>query len=825
MPAQQQPRRTESIMDSVPLRSIMISDFRGLNGTRTLPLDAPIVLLHGPNGAGKTSVLSALELGLTGQIRSMRRQDPRYTAHLPSLGRDFATVRAHVSESFQNSDAPASPLTAGGSRIEGSIALTAEAANFYGERCYLDQASLGRLLELYQHRESREESALARFVNELLGLEQLDALRAGLQDANDLRSLKNLADRLDDAADEAQRATAELAESTDRLDEASAEVDRTRAAASAAAQSLGLSLSGELPDEVADEDLLRAIRRAVADGDFVIERTRLLEVQRDLIALGGRIDAFAARPSTQDLADARDRLDQAEQRLKLWGAEEGSEIQSWQRAVRAAGVVLNADAGADVRAGLDRALIQTRRQLDSQAALRTRQEAARAQIDTDRARLEALQNHLFDAQEHATALVEGLATIRAAIVSESCPVCDRDYSEVDSGHLGAHVDAKVAQLSQQGQRLIDLRRERDQLAATVARDEAELGETAAGILQPSELQNLEQRATNLERLQEAWEVLRPAVDIGRSLRGAVRGARFSVEDLEAASSEEQYARTELARCAAGLGRPAPNDGHSVQAIWADLSEAVDARLGELGKIAERTRTAAESTELLDQALKRHTDAVARVATAAQRKSRWEASVKEGKRRQAVARAVYNAATDARATVVQRVFTHSLNRVWQSVFTRLAPHEGFIPAFGIPTSSKTGLDLTLQTIHRSGGEGGSPQMMLSAGNLNTAALSLFLALHLAVEPVVPCLVLDDPVQAMDEVHVAQFAGLIRVLAKQHERQVIIAVHERELFDYLAFELSPAYEGDELLTIELGERSLDQDGGVTRHVWTPDPAIAG
>ena len=116
------------------------------------------------------------------------------------------------------------------------------------------------------------------------------------------------------------------------------------------------------------------------------------------------------------------------------------------------------------------------------------------------------------------------------------------------------------------------------------------------------------------------------------------------------------------------------------------------------------------------------------------------------------------------------------------------------------------------------------MMLSAGNLNTAALSLFLALHLAMQPVVPCLVFDDPVQAMDEVHVAQFAGLIRILAKQHDRQVVIAVHERELFDYLTLELSPAYEGDELITIELGERAADEDEGITRHRWTPDPAIA-
>ena len=116
------------------------------------------------------------------------------------------------------------------------------------------------------------------------------------------------------------------------------------------------------------------------------------------------------------------------------------------------------------------------------------------------------------------------------------------------------------------------------------------------------------------------------------------------------------------------------------------------------------------------------------------------------------------------------------------------------------------------------------MMLSAGNLNTAALSLFLALHLAVEPIVPCLVFDDPVQAMDEVHVAQFAALIRLLAKQNGRQVIIAVHERELFDYLSLELSPAHEGDELITIELGERATEEDQGIIRHGWAPDSALA-
>ena len=91
-------------------------------------------------------------------------------------------------------------------------------------------------------------------------------------------------------------------------------------------------------------------------------------------------------------------------------------------------------------------------------------------------------------------------------------------------------------------------------------------------------------------------------------------------------------------------------------------------------------------------------------------------------------------------------------------------------------------------------------MLSAGNLNTAALTIFLALHLSVKPTLPWLVVDDPVQSMDEVHIAQFAALLRTLSKQHSRQVIIAVHEKPLFDYLTLELSPAFRDDRLITIE-------------------------
>jgi DNA repair protein SbcC/Rad50 len=114
---------------------------------------------------------------------------------------------------------------------------------------------------------------------------------------------------------------------------------------------------------------------------------------------------------------------------------------------------------------------------------------------------------------------------------------------------------------------------------------------------------------------------------------------------------------------------------------------------------------------------------------------------------------------------------------------------------------------LITIHRFGGSGGSPGAMLSAGNLNTAALTLFIALHLTVAEQLPWLILDDPVQSMDDVHITHFAALLRTLSKQHRRQIIIAVDDRQLFEFLRLELSPAFEGDTLRTLELSRGATD------------------
>jgi exonuclease SbcC len=69
-------------MTDVLLRHLEITNFRSIKGTVQAPLDAKVVVVHGENGAGKTSLLSAIELALTGRVISLQRADPQYMSQL-----------------------------------------------------------------------------------------------------------------------------------------------------------------------------------------------------------------------------------------------------------------------------------------------------------------------------------------------------------------------------------------------------------------------------------------------------------------------------------------------------------------------------------------------------------------------------------------------------------------------------------------------------------------------------------------------------------------------------------------------------------------------
>jgi DNA repair protein SbcC/Rad50 len=200
-------------------------------------------------------------------------------------------------------------------------------------------------------------------------------------------------------------------------------------------------------------------------------------------------------------------------------------------------------------------------------------------------------------------------------------------------------------------------------------------------------------------------------------------------------------------------------------------------------------------------LARRKDADDRVAVDEAGHRRADEALSRAARIRADAQVIKSQVETVRSRIIGKEFNDRLNRLWRDLFVRLAPNEPYVPAFRVPTESTHRLQPKLITTHRSGGAGGTPGPMLSAGNLNTAALTLFIALHLTVAEQLPWLILDDPVQSTDDVHIAHFAALLRTLSKQHRRQILIAVHDRQLFEYLKLELGPAFEGDSLRTLEL------------------------
>ena len=185
-------------------------------------------------------------------------------------------------------------------------------------------------------------------------------------------------------------------------------------------------------------------------------------------------------------------------------------------------------------------------------------------------------------------------------------------------------------------------------------------------------------------------------------------------------------------------------------------------------------------------------------------------------------AVREAAGQTTRALIERTFDDHLNALVSDIYFRLVRDERFRPWI---TSKGTIRSLTAAVNAYVDGVKVAEDIasIVSSANLNKVALSLFIALHLASSTQPRTLVLDDPVQSMDDVHATNLAALFRSLAYHPTtpRQLILAVHDKALFDYLALELGPTKEGETLVEVRVTRESKDE---VTvrsgARSWQPD-----
>jgi DNA repair exonuclease SbcCD ATPase subunit len=158
----------------------------------------------------------------------------------------------------------------------------------------------------------------------------------------------------------------------------------------------------------------------------------------------------------------------------------------------------------------------------------------------------------------------------------------------------------------------------------------------------------------------------------------------------------------------------------------------------------------------------------------------------------------DASVEARVEVTQRRF-NSVKPLVENIYRRLDPHPSF-----------KSLDFELDTYYRRGatsprvtdpvtGVSADPLLVFSTSQANIAALSYFLAIGQASgDTRLPFLLLDDPVQSMDDVNVLGFADLCRHLRR--ERQLVISTHERRFSNLLERKLAPRSEGESAIVIQ-------------------------
>lgn len=807
------------------LKSLSIKNFRSIRGSVVIPLDAQVVLVHGTNGMGKTSVMSAIELGLTGSIAHLDDQSKyhEYLTHIDTAG---GSIQLAVEGMGGRSTGAGQVAFAPGSFDATPVLDTAD-ASFFAERCYLPQAVLGRLLDIYDQRQTTN-SRLTEFVKELLRLDGLDALVDGLDHAFNVTRIRKLApvykqleeargllekqlERERSSVESAQRATTER---ISRLNELLAVLNLTAVPAGGGFDVA--ALRARVGDRDSDQAEFASVTQQSSEVASLLKRleqssvgnpdVEIAALERDVAAIGSEYQTWLTGPGAQ-IIEALDAL---------------SDFRSGLSPLVGAGVE------DQVRDALTWCVVEIdrcQRALDQHDTASQLLTMARTTIQRATTRIGEINQALEAGAKDARTLAAALAGVVPHVEGDMCPVCNRDYAEVDQGSLTAHIAATIASLTSEAGRLQALSAERaseSERLTTARRDEST---AERSVLDPEALLNLRRRQSAIASIRSRLEPLQQDAADGRSHSIRLDAARRSLAITRRTGLQSASLLPEInAAVERATGLLTTNFSSLREALVA-ANSALSGRLRTV-KAALSSRVSVESeldqyvreVQLLSDRVARTTELEGRVATM---KGAFSL-IGEVRER---AKTIANAATSVRSQIARDVFSGSLNMVWRDLFVRLAPNEQFVPQFRLPDQGDGKVAAVLETFHRSGQASGPPGAMLSQGNLNTAALTLFLALNLSVPPQLPWLVLDDPVQSMDDVHIAQFAALLRTFSKGLGKQLVIAVHERALFEYLTLELSPAFAGDSLITVEIS-RNFAGDAVADPHFYAfeDDKAVA-
>ncbi|MGC5172101.1 AAA family ATPase [Microbacterium sp. DT81.1] len=382
-------------------------------------------------------------------------------------------------------------------------------------------------------------------------------------------------------------------------------------------------------------------------------------------------------------------------------------------------------------------------ELDINAATAARDDAGRSVGRKREALTEASRE--LDIARNAGESMARLAAVAIPLLSDKCPVCGQHIDR-------AHVERELLSISAETQTVLALTETLATAREELANAESQLASAEQIVQQQTAaLRRRVERDRAIERVahdEVAVRALKPAITFDEDREGLLPG---------------------------GTG-PAVDRLQVIRGRIRDLISTVDSAVSQSG--VERARSEIHSLE----------DAVA---------SRRERATLEANRSRELKK-LADAAVDARVAVTNQRF-EAVQPLVADIYRRLDPHPVFKE-----------LEFELDTYYRRGtttpivrdevtGVTADPLLVFSTSQANIAALSYFLAMGWSAgSDALPFILLDDPVQSMDDVNVLGFADLCRHL--RQDRQLIISTHERRFANLLERKLAPRAENETTKVIQ-------------------------
>lgn len=346
----------------------------------------------------------------------------------------------------------------------------------------------------------------------------------------------------------------------------------------------------------------------------------------------------------------------------------------------------------------------------------------------------------LQAAEESSEQLARLAAAAIPLLGQTCPVCSQ---AIDSSQVETHLREAASESST----LMNFRQE-----AGASREEFDAAQ--------SRLDALERDLASTEERISAW----------RTLRRREANLEASLRDLTADSGQEisiSLAREEVEA-----------EGAAAISYLNELASLLD-RLGDALDEAQSTGDLVRARSELEGAQSTFQEQAARLEELASQ----AASLKQ----------LAEAATLGRVDVTAERF-EAIEPLVIDIYSRLDPHPAF-KVIGFEHDTYYGKGTSTPVVRDVAADvAADPLIVFSASQANIAALSYFLAMSLgAGERSLPFVLLDDPLQSMDDVNVLGFADLCRFI--RSERQLVLSTHDRRFANLLHRKLAPRRAGDQ------------------------------